>query len=187
VEGHRYLDPVDSKAVGYFLFICQMRSSDLAVVVAANGLTGDPNDGSYAQSLALTASASGCRLVVMTTADLLSLSSVQDLTDMLRLRWLKAWANGDIDWDGIGGLGQNAQRMLASVGSTSEGAWPRTVDYQLCVIGFSDRVLARTRVGPEGRAHGSRLLKQGARPVVVLSNLSVSETRPYGGRVRRPT
>jgi hypothetical protein len=96
VECKNYREPVDSKAVGYFLFICQMRGSDLAVIAAANGLTGDRNDGSYAHSLALAASASGCRLVVITTADLLSLTSVQDLTDMLRHRWLEAWANGGI-------------------------------------------------------------------------------------------
>jgi hypothetical protein len=96
VECKNYLETVDSKAVGYFLFICQMRRSALAVIAAANGLTGDSDDSSYAHSLALAASASGCRLVVITTADLLSLTSVQDLTKMLRLRWLKAWANGGI-------------------------------------------------------------------------------------------
>lgn len=96
VECKNYGEPVDSKAVGYFLFICQSRGSTLAVIAAANGLTGDPSESSYAYSLALSASASGCRLVVITTADLLSLTSAQDFTDMLSHRWLKAWANGGI-------------------------------------------------------------------------------------------
>lgn len=73
-----------------------MKGSNLAVIAAANGLTGDPKEGSYAYSLALAASASGRRLVVITTADLLSLISAQDLIEMLRHRWLKAWANGGI-------------------------------------------------------------------------------------------
>jgi hypothetical protein len=96
VECKNYKQPVDSKAVGYFLFICLTRSSRLAVIAAANGLTGDPSDSSYAYSLALKASGLGCRLVVMTTADLLSLTSAEDLTDMLRHRWLEAFANGGI-------------------------------------------------------------------------------------------
>jgi hypothetical protein len=96
VECKNYLEPVDSSAVGYFLFICLMRGSNLAVIAAANGLTGEPKEGSYAYSLALAASGSGCRLVVITTADLLSLTSAQDLIDMLRRRWLQAWANGGI-------------------------------------------------------------------------------------------
>jgi hypothetical protein len=66
------------------------------VIAAANGLTGDSKEGSYAYSLALAASGSGCRLVVITTADLLSLTSAQDLIDMLRHRWLEARANGGI-------------------------------------------------------------------------------------------
>jgi hypothetical protein len=96
VECKNYREPVDSKAVGYFLFICLTRGLDLAVVAAANGLTGNPGDTSYAYSLALSASGLGSRLVVITTADLLSLTSAQDLTDMISHRWLKAFANGGI-------------------------------------------------------------------------------------------
>lgn len=96
VECKNCQEPVDSSAVGYFLFICLMKGSNLAVIAAANGLTGDPKEGSYAYSLALAASASGRRLVVITTADLLSLISAQDLIEMLRHRWLKAWAIGGI-------------------------------------------------------------------------------------------
>jgi hypothetical protein len=75
---------------------CISRGAKLAVVAAAEGLTGDPAETSYAHSLALAASAHGCRLVVITTADVLALRSSDDLVAMLRERWLRAWANGGV-------------------------------------------------------------------------------------------
>lgn len=96
VECKNYGDPVDSKAVGYFLFICLSRSVELAIVAAAEGLTGNADDMTYAHSLALAASALGCRLVVLTTADLLSLATIDDLRELLRRRYLGAWATGGI-------------------------------------------------------------------------------------------
>ena len=96
VECKNYGHPVDSKAVGYFLFICVSRSAELAIVAAADGLTGEPGDMTYAHSLAMSASAMGCRLIVITKADLLALSSTADLIEMLRRRYLHAWANAGI-------------------------------------------------------------------------------------------
>jgi hypothetical protein len=65
-------------------------------VAAADGLTGDANDMTYAHSLAIAASALGCRLVVITTADLLSLGTIDDLQALLRERFLSAWATGGV-------------------------------------------------------------------------------------------
>lgn len=96
VECKNYADPIDSKSVGYFLFICLSRGADLAVVAAANGISGDAAETSYAHSLALAASSHGCRIIVLTTDDLLSLQTIDDLKSMLRRRWLSAWANGGI-------------------------------------------------------------------------------------------
>ena len=44
----------------------------------------------------MSASAMGCRLIVITKADLLALSSTADLIEMLRRRYLHAWANAGI-------------------------------------------------------------------------------------------
>lgn len=96
VECKNYADPVDSKAVGYFLYICLSREAQLAIVAAAKGLTGDADDMTYAHSLAIAASAMGCKLVILTTEDLLSLTSSQDLADLLRHRYLTAWANAGV-------------------------------------------------------------------------------------------
>lgn len=96
VECKNYEVHVDSKAVGYFLFICLTRKVDLAVVVAANGLTGHADELSHAHSLAQGASALGCKLIVTTDADLLGLTCSDDLVALLSERYLKAWANGGI-------------------------------------------------------------------------------------------
>jgi hypothetical protein len=96
VECKNYAHPVDSKAVGYFLFICVSRGAKLAIVAAHSGLSGQADDMTYAHSLALSGSAMGCRLVVITKDDLLALTSEADLVDMLRRRYLEAFANAGI-------------------------------------------------------------------------------------------
>jgi hypothetical protein len=96
VECKNYSDAVDSKAVGYFLFISISRAARLAVVVAANGLTGDPDETTHAYSLAAAASAMNCKLIVLTTADLRALTNADDLVVLMRTRWLNAWANGGL-------------------------------------------------------------------------------------------
>ncbi|GAA3033663.1 hypothetical protein [Actinokineospora globicatena] len=96
VECKNYSSPLDSKAVGYFLFICLSRNSSLAVIAAASGLSGDPEDMTYAHSLALAASAMGCRLIIITTKDILGFQSTSDIVDLVSRRWLSAFANGGI-------------------------------------------------------------------------------------------
>lgn len=80
----------------YFLFICLSRGVELAVVAASEGLTGNAKDTTYAHSLAMAASAMGCRLVVLTKPDLLGLASPDHLVDLLRKRYLQAFASGGI-------------------------------------------------------------------------------------------
>lgn len=96
VECKNYDHALDSKSVGYFLFICMTRKVDLAIIAAAHGLSGNSADTTYAHSLAQSASSYGCRLVVMTNDDLLSLRSSADLIEMLELRYVQAIANGGI-------------------------------------------------------------------------------------------
>lgn len=96
VECKNYSDPVDSKAVGYFLYICLSRSAELAVIVASNGVTGDSDELTHAHSLAMTAQALRCRLVVLTRDDLLALANEQALVDLLERRHLAAFSTGGI-------------------------------------------------------------------------------------------
>jgi hypothetical protein len=96
VECKNYSAPLDSKSVGYFLFICLSRKSDLAVVVASSGLTGNLDELTHAHSLAQTASALGCKLIVITRKDIIALTSEDDLIDLLEERYLLAFANAGI-------------------------------------------------------------------------------------------
>jgi hypothetical protein len=96
VECKNYSASMDSKAVGYFLYICLSRGLELAVVAAAEGLAGKSADTTYTHSLALSASAMKCKLVVITTADLLNVKDTDDLKKLLRLRFLQAWSSGGI-------------------------------------------------------------------------------------------
>ena len=95
VECKNYSAPLDSKSVGYFLFICISRRANLAVIVASSGLTGGPEQ-NHALSLAKAASALGTRLVVLTRLDIISLTCAGDLVDLLESRYLKAFASGGV-------------------------------------------------------------------------------------------
>lgn len=95
VECKNYSAPLDSKSVGYFLFICISRRANLAVIVASSGLTGGPEQ-NHALSLAKAASALGTRLVVLTRMDIISLTCAGDLVDLLESRYLKAFASGGV-------------------------------------------------------------------------------------------
>lgn len=96
VECKNYEHPVDSKAVGYFLYICISKKVQLAVICASNGLTGNADDLTYAHSLALAASALGLRLVVLTRNDIVNLTDHLSIVELLEDRHLKAIANGGI-------------------------------------------------------------------------------------------
>jgi hypothetical protein len=96
VECKNYSEPLDSKSVGYFLFICVSRGAKLAVIIAKSGLTGDPGEHKHALSLAKAASALGCRLVVLNRDDIVSLSSTRELVDLLDMRYLQAFASGGV-------------------------------------------------------------------------------------------
>lgn len=96
VECKNYASPLDSKSVGYFLFICLSRGIELAVIVASSGLTGNAIDQKYAHSLAKAAAPMGCRLLILTRTDLLALKSREDLVDLLEKRYLLAMASGGV-------------------------------------------------------------------------------------------
>jgi hypothetical protein len=88
--------PVDSKTIGYFLNIVRNRSFELAIVVAPKGLTGDDSDLSFAHSLGTGAAAQNVRIVVVTTDDLLAISSTGEFVNLLHRRYLRAGVNGGV-------------------------------------------------------------------------------------------
>jgi hypothetical protein len=96
VECKDWNQPVDSKTVGYFLNILAGRSLEVGILVAASGITGDLSNITSAHALGLTAAARGIKLIVITTAEITSLSSVAEFIELLHRRLLRAYATGTI-------------------------------------------------------------------------------------------
>jgi hypothetical protein len=88
--------PVDSSTVGYFLNILFGRSVEVGVLIAANGITGDITNMTHAHALGMSASARGTKLVILTTDDIESLSTIESLVDLLHRRLLRAYATGSV-------------------------------------------------------------------------------------------
>jgi hypothetical protein len=96
VECKDWDKPVDSGTVGYFMNILAGRGIGLGVLVAANGITGDPDDLTNAHALGLHGSPRAIKVVVITTDDIASLQSADDLVELLHRRYLKSFATGAI-------------------------------------------------------------------------------------------
>jgi Holliday junction resolvase-like predicted endonuclease len=94
--------PVDSKSVGYFINVCRNRRCLMAVIVSPHGITGDRDEATRAHSLALSAAADGIVVVVITTKDLLELSTAEEASLLLTRLYMKAAASGAV----AGGAGQ---------------------------------------------------------------------------------
>ncbi len=96
VECKDWSHPVDSKTVGYFINICAGRRVELGILMAANGITGDPKDLSYAHSLGMAAAPRGVTVIVITGEDVSALSSTEDFVELLSRRFLRAVATGAV-------------------------------------------------------------------------------------------
>lgn len=96
IECKDWNHPVDSKTVGYFLNILASRSVEVGILYAANGITGDLSEFTYAHALGLAASSRGIKLVVVTTDDITGLGSVEDFVNLLHQRLLRAYATGTV-------------------------------------------------------------------------------------------
>ena len=69
---------------------------ELGILIAANGITGDPIELTNAHALGVSAMTRGIKLIVITTADISALASVSDLIDLLKRRYLRAIMKGSI-------------------------------------------------------------------------------------------
>ncbi|MDX8141651.1 hypothetical protein SK854_05980 [Lentzea sp. BCCO 10_0061] len=94
VECKDWSRPVDSGTLGYFINTLANRSVEVGLMVAAQGITGDPHDLSYAHSLLIQASARRIRVLVITTDEVAALTSTADFVELLNRRHLRAVASG---------------------------------------------------------------------------------------------
>lgn len=96
VEAKDWDKPVDSKTVGYFINILASRGVEVGVLVAANGITGELRELSYAHSLGLSAAPRGIKVLVVTTDELADIATVEEFVHLLHHRLLRAYATGTI-------------------------------------------------------------------------------------------
>ncbi|MGH8603866.1 MAG: hypothetical protein ACREXR_14180, partial [Gammaproteobacteria bacterium] len=88
--------PVDSKTVGYFINLLANRSAEVGILIAANGITGDPDELSRAHALGVSASSRGIKVLVITTQEIAALTCSADFVELINRRYLRAFASGSI-------------------------------------------------------------------------------------------
>jgi hypothetical protein len=96
VECKDWARPVDSKTVGYFINILANRGVEAGILVAANGVTGDPEELSRAHALGISAIARGIKVLILTTTEIENLTCTADLTNLLNRRYLRAITSGGL-------------------------------------------------------------------------------------------
>ncbi|HYT91769.1 MAG TPA: restriction endonuclease [Gemmataceae bacterium] len=94
VECKDWAKPVDSRTVGYFVNILTNRSVEAGILIAANGITGDPHELTNAHALGVSAMARGIKILIVTTAEIEALTCTIDLTRLLKRRYLRAIMRG---------------------------------------------------------------------------------------------
>lgn len=95
VECKDWSDPVGSQAVGYFINKLANRSVEFGILIATTGIAGQ-EERKHAVTLGIGAIARGIKLIVVTSDDIKGLSSVAELIDLLKRRYLRAVAAGTI-------------------------------------------------------------------------------------------
>lgn len=94
VECKNWQDPVGVTAVTDFIFKLMAKSVEVGIMVAANGLTGDPQEltASY-QRISLSQS-KGHRVLVLTLGDLRALKNTDEFEELLADRFMEAVGRG---------------------------------------------------------------------------------------------
>ncbi|WP_280474564.1 restriction endonuclease [Nocardia asiatica] len=96
IECKNWSTPVDSSTLGYFINILRSRRVETGILIAANGVTGDFTDLTYAHSLAIAALNDGINILVVTTEDLEKLTCTNDFVQLILRRFLRTYLNGGL-------------------------------------------------------------------------------------------
>lgn len=83
VECKNWDDPVDSSHVAWFDWKLRLGGARLGILVAASGITGNPERKSQAWSIVQAANMNGRRILVVSLDDIAALGSRSDLRDLL--------------------------------------------------------------------------------------------------------
>ncbi|WP_225731100.1 restriction endonuclease [Nocardia sp. JCM 34519.1] len=96
VECKDWSQPVDSSTLGYFINILDNRRVEAGILIAANGITGEARDHTYAHSLGVSALARGIKVLVITTEEIQKLTCTSEFVELLLRRFLSAYMRGGI-------------------------------------------------------------------------------------------
>jgi hypothetical protein len=88
--------PVDTRTLGCFINILANRGVEAGILIAANGITGDPAELTNAHALGVGAMARGIKVLILTNVDIEGLSCTADLAELLNRRYLRAIASGGL-------------------------------------------------------------------------------------------
>ncbi|GLX05445.1 restriction endonuclease [Microbispora sp. NBRC 16548] len=94
IECKNWSQKVDSSAVAFFGMKIRHRGCSLGVLVAANGVTGDPIDKTAAMQQGALLLAEGIKMLVLTSEDLHNFRTVEDIVGTLHRRFLDLHAAG---------------------------------------------------------------------------------------------
>jgi hypothetical protein len=94
VECKNWSSPVDASTVNGFASKIRHRGCTLGVLVAANGVTGDPHQQTAAYQSAALALVEHTRILLLTTTDLSALTCSKDIVAILHRRLLDLVAAG---------------------------------------------------------------------------------------------
>ena len=94
VECKDWSVPVNAATVSTFALKIRHRGCTLGILVAANGVTGNPHERTAAFQSAALALAEGTKILLMTTADLHTITCATDVVDLLHRRLLDLVAAG---------------------------------------------------------------------------------------------
>ncbi|WP_329211444.1 restriction endonuclease [Streptomyces sp. NBC_00683] len=88
VECKNWSAPVDSAAVAFFATKIRHRGCSLGVLVAANGVTGDPVQKTSAFHQASLSLFEGVKILLVTSDDISKIATTQDFVSLLHKRFL---------------------------------------------------------------------------------------------------
>lgn len=96
IECKNWSSPVSSGEVSWFLNKLRSRGLDFGVLIATNGITGNPDDLTAAHSLVAGALLERRKLVVLTTAEIAVLPSTDDLSRLIKRKLCELAVKGSI-------------------------------------------------------------------------------------------
>ncbi len=96
VECKNWSNAVDTEAVVYFLAKIKSRGLDFGILIAANGITGDPALLTRANVEITTALAGGVRLIVITREEIEALATTNDFIILMKRKLCKLIVTGAV-------------------------------------------------------------------------------------------